>query len=412
MGVSALAVSFFNIVCDKFRDVELYLLVGNEKSSSETISLGEKSFRVDIINFRMSPKAKIHEHILWILFLATVYRLIPNNKIRKAILNKNRWLRKVYEADFIGSIHGGDGFSDIYGLKNLMAGILPDLSAIIMKKELVLLPQTYGPYSSFIAKHIARFILNRSAFIISRDRQGLSIIKRISKNKISDTKCSFCPDMAFTLKPVLIDNPTIDPPLEISPDIPIIGINVNGLMFNGGYDRNNMFKLCLDYREYIITIINHFLETSNSEILLIPHTYAFPGSAESDPDACSFVKDHFSGNFPQRIHLLTGTYDQSVIKGIISTCDFFIGSRMHACIGALSLGIPTIGIAYSKKFLGVFESIGMDSCVIDARKKELNVAIKETYSHFLNRQKIGPHILNKSRETELIVQKFVKSIIT
>jgi len=49
-------------------------------------------------------------------------------------------------------------------------------------------------------------------------------------------------------------------------------------------------------------------------------------------------------------------------------CDFFIGSRMHSCIAALSQGIPAVGIAYSGKFHGVFESIGVADCVADARR--------------------------------------------
>jgi polysaccharide pyruvyl transferase WcaK-like protein len=48
-------------------------------------------------------------------------------------------------------------------------------------------------------------------------------------------------------------------------------------------------------------------------------------------------------------------------------CDFFIGSRMHACIAALSQCIPTVGIAYSKKFSGVFESIQVGHLVADPR---------------------------------------------
>ncbi|MHC4326639.1 MAG: hypothetical protein ACYSWW_00795 [Planctomycetota bacterium] len=39
---------------------------------------------------------------------------------------------------------------------------------------------------------------------------------------------------------------------------------------------------------------------------------------------------------------------------------------MHACIVALSQSIPVVGIAYSRKFQGVFESVGLGNCVADA----------------------------------------------
>ena len=61
-------------------------------------------------------------------------------------------------------------------------------------------------------------------------------------------------------------------------------------------------------------------------------------------------------------------YDQHEIKGVIGMCDFFVGSRMHACIGALSQGIPCVGVAYSMKFRGVFESVGVADWVVDSRQ--------------------------------------------
>ena len=59
--------------------------------------------------------------------------------------------------------------------------------------------------------------------------------------------------------------------------------------------------------------------------------------------------------------------DQHELKYVIGRTDFFIGSRLHACIAALSQGIPTIGIAYSQKFVDVFGSLGCSDFVIDGR---------------------------------------------
>jgi polysaccharide pyruvyl transferase WcaK-like protein len=40
---------------------------------------------------------------------------------------------------------------------------------------------------------------------------------------------------------------------------------------------------------------------------------------------------------------------------------------MHACIAALSQCIPAVGIAYSKKFKGVFETVGVENLIADPR---------------------------------------------
>ncbi|MEM2129890.1 MAG: polysaccharide pyruvyl transferase family protein, partial [Candidatus Bathyarchaeia archaeon] len=41
------------------------------------------------------------------------------------------------------------------------------------------------------------------------------------------------------------------------------------------------------------------------------------------------------------------------IKGIIGSCDMFIGCRMHAVIASLSMYVPTLAIGYGTKFMGV-----------------------------------------------------------
>jgi polysaccharide pyruvyl transferase WcaK-like protein len=65
--------------------------------------------------------------------------------------------------------------------------------------------------------------------------------------------------------------------------------------------------------------------------------------------------------------LVRGTYSHSEIKTVINSCDFFIGARMHACIAAVSQCIPAVAIAYSDKFAGVMQTIGIESLVVDPR---------------------------------------------
>lgn len=64
--------------------------------------------------------------------------------------------------------------------------------------------------------------------------------------------------------------------------------------------------------------------------------------------------------------MLSGEFDEGQLKYLIGRCEFFVGSRMHACIAALSQGIPAVGIAYSRKFAGVLRSIAAEELVADA----------------------------------------------
>jgi polysaccharide pyruvyl transferase WcaK-like protein len=96
------------------------------------------------------------------------------------------------------------------------------------------------------------------------------------------------------------------------------------------------------------------------------------------------VPKHLHG----RIRGIECPYDQHELKGIIGQCDFFIGSRMHACIAALSQGVPCVGIAYSMKFEGVFESVGMGGWVIDGRTTSNEEAISRVMDLYRQRDKV------------------------
>jgi len=73
-------------------------------------------------------------------------------------------------------------------------------------------------------------------------------------------------------------------------------------------------------------------------------------------------------------------------------CDFFIGSRMHACIAALSQGIPAVGVAYSGKFNGVFESVGVEDCVADARRCTKDEILEKISSAYQKRNHIRENL--------------------
>jgi polysaccharide pyruvyl transferase WcaK-like protein len=58
---------------------------------------------------------------------------------------------------------------------------------------------------------------------------------------------------------------------------------------------------------------------------------------------------------------------------------------MHACIAALSQEVPAVGLAYSDKFAGVFESAGVGAAVIDLRTCDAISAVEQTLQNFEHR---------------------------
>ena len=73
----------------------------------------------------------------------------------------------------------------------------------------------------------------------------------------------------------------------------------------------------------------------------------------------------------------------SEAKSCIAGMDFFMGARMHACIAAFSSGVPVIPMAYSRKFAGLFGTLGYDRTV-DCTSQEgpaIVAAVKEGYEN-------------------------------
>ena len=150
---------------------------------------------------------------------------------------------------------------------------------------------------------------------------------------------------------------------------PLVGLNVSGLLYMGGYTRDNMFGLRGDYRQFSRDAVQRLIE-KGATVLLVPHVFGHDG--ETDTAACEQLYAELKDKYPGRLALLRGDYNQHEIKYVIGKCDLLIGARMHACIAAVSQCVPAVCVAYSDKFIGVMGAIGVDSIVADARKLDEN----------------------------------------
>lgn len=370
-GVMALGASLVELCLNAEPAATVRFLQVHKPADDVLIRTRRGDLRIPVVTCRMSPRARLRDHLLWILLMSAVYRLIPVRRVRDRIRRAVPWIEAVLGADLVGDVRGGDSFSDIYGLKRFILAVLPVLTVLILKGSIVHFPQTYGPFRSAAARVIARFLLRRSSAVMARDPESQRIAQQLIGGRL---EVMLSPDVAFALFARLPDAIETNPPL--AGDLAdMIGINVNGLMYHGGYTGGNMFGLKLDYVTFLQTLVVKMLGNFPSDILLVPHTFATAGDPESDNHACRRLREQLPLDLQSRVRIVSGDYDAHELKGIIGQCGFFIGSRMHSCIAALSQGIPCVGLAYSMKFKGVFDSVGMKDWVIDARSTDVSVAV-------------------------------------
>ncbi len=411
MGVSALAASLIKIILTIKPNAKISFLIGHRYSIPQELFVKGNKIHIKIVNYRLSPKAKLQKHIFWIFFISCIHRILPFKNFRDKIIKSNSWLSSLEEADFICDIRGGDSFSDIYGLKGYLFESIPRIVILLLKKKMVLLPQTYGPYNSLISRITARFILKRSNLIFSRDMKSIELIRQLIKKKTFLGKVKFCPDVAFSLDPEKPKTINISPSIKKKSNYKLLGFNINSLMYYGGYSRRNMFGLKFDYKNFVFKLIKLIIERTTDDILLIPHHFGPIGSINNDYEVCKEVMEYYCNKYKSRIHLVDLEYNQNELKYIITLCDFFIGSRMHACIAALSQGIPTISVAYSKKFMGVFDSVGLSHMVIDARYTDMESAIQKIFKFYENRSREVKNIVDRIEKAQDIIEKTFQQLL-
>ena len=360
LGVSALAWSSIKLIKQKYPKATIFIIGAGREISSTQIEMNGEIIEISIYPVRYTPKLFVDNHILGIYSKVLLCKLFPCLKKK---FKADNTLGIMLKSDLICDITGGDSFSDIYGFTRFFKAFLLKRASQLTGHPFIMLPQTYGPFKSWFCQILAKIILKKSTVILSRDKEGVSAVKYLLGES---EKIKLCPDVAFLLDPVSFSYPLM-PEIQKLKKLGqrIVGLNISGLLYHGGYTGKNEFGLAVNYKELIKSIIQKFA-SDNIKILLIPHVFSRNNLAiESDLNACQLIYNAFSEEMQQQLLFSDYIFNESEAKYLIGQCDFFMGARMHTCIAALSQCIPTIGMAYSKKFAGVFESIDVINSVID-----------------------------------------------
>lgn len=242
--------------------------------------------------------------------------------------------KNIKKCDVVIDLTYGDSFSDIYGMKNFVLYSVPKIIVENQYTPLILGSQTYGPFKSKISEYLAKKLLKNTDYVFARDDESAQQVMRlVPKKRVCVTS-----DLAMELP---YDKSI---PNKNHKDTLNIGLNVSKLLWLDGND----FGFKLDYAIFTKELIKELL--SQYCVHLIAHTY-------DKNDGEYRIAEELHRLYPKTI--LARTFVSPVdAKNYISQMDFFIGARMHATIGAFSSGVPIAPVAYSRKFSGLYDSIG------------------------------------------------------
>lgn len=363
LGVGALAYSSLALIND---------LCNNNNISAEFTFLGSSIGKPD--KLEIGDRVIEFDNILGIDF--------SNWKsYAKMLLKPKKYeTRKILSFDLVLDMGEGDSFADIYGDKRFNRIYSSKLFFNFFNIPQVLLPQTIGPFSQNSKEKKAISIMKKLSLVLSRDKKSYDYTAKF----LPGTKIAELVDIAFYMpfSKVKYNNGKIN-----------VGINVSGLLWNGGYTGKNQFNMKTDYKAVIFSLFDYFTKIDEVQLHIVSHVIPEHQPVESD----YLVGEELKRSYPQAI--LAPVFKNPIeAKSYISGLDFFTGARMHACIAAFSSGVPVVPMAYSRKFNGLFTDTLKFDDIADCVNEENEIVFNKIIGGFKRRSdlsfKVSDSIVN------------------
>lgn len=269
----------------------------------------------------------------------------------KHILDNKTMKKIVKNSSIVIDLTEGDSFTDIYGQDRFEIYTLIKRFIENNNGKFIIGSQTLGPFNKKANYKQAVCVIENSFCTIARDK----LSKQYMQNNVNKD-IYLTADIAFRLK--FCKNRQGDSKVRKA-----IGINISGLLTaNKTESTERKFSLLTDY-DCLINELLEYLINRGDEVYLLTHV-------KDDYEISALYHQKY-----QETILVPFFSDPIDAKSFISSLDILIGSRMHAMIAALTCGVPSIPLAYSRKFKGVFELVGY-KYVIDLQKETTQRALE------------------------------------
>ena len=268
--------------------------------------------------------------------------------VLKGTLTGSKILRsQMAKYDAVIDTGAGDSFTDIYGPKRLAIMFYARHVAQLAGVPVILAPQTIGPFNTVFGRVAARRTMKRAEKVLVRDSTSMEFARQLGHE----------PDCLATDVVFALPQPQSAAASRAETDV---ALNVSGLLWS-----TDSHGPKTRYQELTRDIITRLLQ-ANRSITLLPHVIENP-SLDNDMTAVNELLEEFG----ERLGVFVPT-SLDEVRAFIAGSRVVIGARMHACLNALSVGIPAIPLAYSRKFAPLLADIGWPH-TIDLRE-ETNIA--------------------------------------
>lgn len=254
--------------------------------------------------------------------------------IKERVLGRRGMMPWLAGFDLVVDTRAGDSFADIYGLPRLEIMSLISEFAAQAGVPVVLGPQTIGPFDTRLGRLIGRRTMQRATAVMARDSASVECAAGMGIEADILTT-----DVVFAL------------PAPVTEKFRDVVLNVSGLLWN-----ENPHVDHSAYRRVLTTLASE-LGAEGRTISLLAHVLDSPDKDNDVP-----AVREFAAMLDQEVELIIPE-DLQQAREAAASAEIVIGSRMHACLNALSVGTPAIPLAYSRKFAPLLSALGWDATV-------------------------------------------------
>lgn len=240
----------------------------------------------------------------------------------------------IQKHDVVLDTGAGDSFTDIYGFKRMLTIFAVQRLALRMGLPVIMLPQTIGPFETRLGRFLAKLQLRKVSLVMSRDPKSSSVAAKLGRQPELTSS-----DLVFAL-PAMMKTKTYD-----------VLLNISGLLWHP-----NSHVESSSYRDAVGKLVSALMERGR-EVTLFAHVV---NGGANDDDVTALRE--FSSLNPGSVGVLIPQSLEDA-RSAIAASNLVIGARMHACLNALSLDVPAVAWAYSRKFEPLLSSLGWSGFV-------------------------------------------------
>lgn len=273
-------------------------------------------------------------------------------------------------------------------------------------KQLVLLPNSYGPFDGLTVKSQLIKGLGKSDLILAREQVSSNALGNLLNREIP-----VVPDLGFYLQMQ---------PKEVGFEIlkkygfsesdKIVGMTVRPWRFPGSENPEQLFDRYLNSLKELIVYLN----AQGYKVALFNQSIG-PNAHEDDRNA---IERMITLCDNKKTNLFTWVNEDptcDILKAIYANMYFFVGTRFHSLIFSMTSEVPSISIAYGgNKGVGIMEEFDLGEYVVkidDVNTEKLKELFDKAIQNYDEiRLKLAaklPYLEEQRKETIAMIQKAV-----